>query len=272
MLIREAVAAGRYYPASPAELKSMIESMVDKKAKKEEVIGLLSPHAGYPYSGPVTGAVISRIKFKDTFIVMGVNHTGEGKALSIGTEGVWQTPLGEVEVDSELAEKILASSEYLEEDNLGHVYEHSVELQLPFLQYFKSDFKFVPIVLSYTTLSVYREIGNAIAKAIKALKREAVIIASGDMTHYEPQNVAEQKDRTAIDAVLELDEEKLRERVEGLNITMCGYATASSLIVAAKKLGAKEAKLIKYLTSGDTTGDYSAVVGYAGIIIKGKEK
>ena len=268
-MIREPVVAGQFYPASPSQLKEVIRGMVDEEAKKEEVIGLISPHAGYIYSGPVAGATISRIKFKDTFIIMGPNHTGIGKPLSIMTEGVWKTPLGEVEIDSELAKQILATSSYLEEDYGAHQHEHSIEVQIPFLQYFKTDFRLVPIMLSYSTGATYKEIGKELAKAIKDLNKEVVIIASSDMTHYEPQESAQWKDAQAIEAILELNEDELLKRVDELRISMCGYAPAASLISAAKELGAKRAELVRYQTSGDTTGDYSSVVGYAGIIIKG---
>jgi AmmeMemoRadiSam system protein B len=268
-VIRNPVVAGQFYPASASELKSMLKGMVAEKAKKQEVIGLISPHAGYIYSGPVAGATISRIKFKDTFIIMGPNHSGRGKPFSIMTEGSWQTPLGEVEIDSGLGKQILANSRYLEEDSSAHLGEHSIEVQLPFLQYFNTEFKLVPIVLAYAGGAIYKEIGKALAKAVKESGRKAVIIASSDMTHYEPQASAQRKDTQAIEAVLALDEDELLKRVEKLDITMCGFAPAVSLIVAAKELGAKGAELVKYQTSGDTTGDYSSVVGYAGIIIKG---
>jgi AmmeMemoRadiSam system protein B len=268
-LTRKPVVAGQFYPASASELKRMIKGMVAEKAKREEAIGVISPHAGYIYSGPVAGAVISRIRFKDTFIIMGPSHTGMGRPFSIMTEGSWQTPLGEVEIDSGMAKKILAHSRYLEEDIAAHLHEHSIEVQLPFLQYFSSDFKLVPIVLAYAGAAIYKEIGKAIAKAVKESGNKAVIIVSGDMTHYEAQASAQRKDTQAIEAVLALDEDELTRRVEGLDISMCGYAPAVSLIVAAKELGAKGAELVKYQTSGDTTGDYSSVVGYAGIIIKG---
>ena len=270
-MIREPVVAGQFYPASPSQLKAMIEELVDEKATKEEVIGLVSPHAGYIYSGPVAGAVISKIKFKDTFIIMGPNHTGSGKPLSIMTQGTWKTPLGEVEIDSELGKQILATSSYLQEDNVAHLYEHSIEVQLPFLQYFKPDIKLVPIILAYSSGATYKEIGKEIAKAIKDLNREVVIIASSDMTHYEPHESAKRKDAQAIEAMLDLNEDELLKRVEELNISMCGYAPAVSLISAAKELGAKGAELVRYQTSGDTSGDYSAVVGYAGIIITKEE-
>jgi hypothetical protein len=247
----------------------MIKEMIEEKVEREEVIGLVSPHAGYMYSGPVAGALVSRIKFKDTFIIIGPNHTGRGKAFSIMTEGVWQTPLGNVEIDSELAKRILGSSRYLKEDEVAHLDEHSIEVQLPFLQYFRPDVKFVPIVLSFGTGDIYQEIGRDIARAVKDLKREVVIMTSSDMTHYESQESAHWKDTQAIEAIVELNEDELLSRVQGLNITMCGYGPAVSLISAAKELGATRAELVKYQTSGDTTGDYSSVVGYAGIILKG---
>jgi len=268
-MIRSPVVSGQFYPESPSQLKSMIEGFVDKEAVKEEVIGLVSPHAGYIYSGPVAGAVISRIKFNDTFIIMGPNHTGRGKPLSIMTEGVWKTPLGEVEIDSELGKQILATSKHLKEDYTAHQYEHSIEVQLPFLQYFKKDIRLVPIILSYYPGATYKEIGKEIAKAVKELNKKVVIIASSDMTHYEPQKSAQKKDSQAIEAILDLNEDELLKRVDELNISMCGYGPTVSLLSAAKELGATGAELVRYQTSGDTTGDYSAVVGYAGIIITG---
>jgi len=267
-MIRNPAVAGQFYPASPSRLKEMIQSMVDEKAEKVEAIGLVSPHAGYPYSGPVAGATVSRIKFKNTFIIMGPNHTGIGKPLSIMTEGTWKTPLGKVEIDSALSKQILATSSFLEEDNEAHQYEHSIEVQVPFLQYFRRDIKLVPIIFSHASNATYREIGIELARAIKALNKEVVIIASSDMTHYEPQEQAKEKDTQAIEAILNLDEDELLRRINKLNISMCGYAPTVALIAAAKELEATSAELVKYQTSGDITGDYSSVVGYAGIIIK----
>jgi len=266
-MIRNPIVAGQFYPESPSQLKAMIEAFIDEKAAKEEAIGLVSPHAGYIYSGPVAGAVISKIKFKDTFIIMGPSHTGRGKPFSIMTEGVWKTPLGEVEIDSELGKQILATSSHLEEDHVAHQYEHSIEVQLPFLQFFKPDVRIVPIVLAYSTGAVYKEIGKELAKAIKELNKEVVIMTSSDMTHYESQESAQRKDNQAIEAILDLNEDELLKRVDELDISMCGYAPTVSLISAAKELGATGAELVRYQTSGDTTGDYSAVVGYAGVII-----
>ena len=266
-MIRKPVVAGQFYPGTASQLKTMIGAFVDEKVAKEEVIGLVSPHAGYVYSGPVAGAVISKVKFKDTFVIMGPNHTGMGKPLSIMTQGSWKTPLGEVEIDSELGKQILATSSHLEEDHVAHQYEHSIEVQLPFLQYFKPDIRIVPIMLAYASGDIYKEIGKELAKAIKESNKGAVIMASSDMTHYEPQETAQEKDTQAIEAILDLNEDELLRRVDELNISMCGYAPTVSLISAAKELGATGAELVRYQTSGDTTGDYSAVVGYAGVII-----
>jgi len=190
-----------------------------------------------------------------------------GKPLSIMTQGIWKTPLGEIEIDSELGKRILAVSSHLQEDSAAHQFEHSIEVQIPFLQYFKRDIRLVPIMLAYSSLAIYKEIGKELAKAIKDLKKEVVIIASSDMTHYESQASAQRKDTQAIEAILDLNEDELFRRVDVLNISMCGYAPTVSLISAAKELGATGAELVRYQTSGDSTGDYSAVVGYAGIII-----
>jgi MEMO1 family protein len=268
-MIREPAVAGQFYPASPEELKSMIRSMVDEKVQKEDVIGYYAPHAGFVYSGPVVGAVVSRVKFKDTCVILGPSHTGAGAPFSILTEGTWRTPLGDVEIDSELAKAILANCSHLKEDRLAHLQEHSIEVQLPFVQYFKPDIKFVPITLSHTSAAVYRDIGVAIAKAIKDTGKHVVIVASGDMNHYESQKITHTKDRQAIESILKLEAGELLDRVREFNISMCGYGTAACLIYAAKELGPVTTELVKYQTSGDVTHDFDAVVGYAGIIFKG---
>src|SRR4030043_83165 len=266
-MIREPVVAGQFYHGAPSSLEALISKFIDKKAPKEEVIGLVLPHAGYVYSGAVAGATISRIKLKDTFVIMGPNHTGYGKPFSIMTQGTWEMPLGKVEIDSQLGKKILEQTSNLEEDVVAHLHEHSIEVQIPFLQYLKPDIKIVPIVLTHAPKAVYKEIGKAIARAIKESQTEAVIIATSDMTHYESQESARKKDTQAINAMLKLDEDELLKRVEEMNISMCGYAPAATLIAAAKELGAKRAELVKYQTSGEITGDYSGVVGYAGILL-----
>ena len=267
-MIRIPIASGRFYPTEPGPLRAMIKGMVDEKATKEDIVGLVSPHAGYLYSGPVAGAIISRVNLSDTVIIIGPNHTGQGKPLSIMTEGSWETPLGKVEIDTRLGRKIMAASQYLKEDSRAHQHEHSIEVQLPFLQYFQPSIKIVPIILGYVDGTVYKEIGKEIARTIKELDKKVIIIASSDMTHYEPQESAQRKDTQAIAAILSMNEDELLRRVHDLDISMCGLAPVVSLLAAAKQLGAGRAELVKYQTSGDTSGDYSSVVGYAGIIIK----
>jgi len=269
--IRKPAVAGQFYPSSPEDLKRQISSFIDKTdtINKTEAIACMLPHAGYMYSGAVAAKTISGINLKDKIILLGPNHTGYGAQFSIMSEGSWQTPLGEVEVDNKLSSRLLQQSKYLEDDILAHTYEHSLEVELPFLQYFKADFKIVPIAFLSDEIGALKEIGKEIALCIKesGLQKQTLIIASSDMTHYEPKEQAEKKDREAIAAILELDEDKLMEKIRGLNISMCGYAPTIVMLCAAKLLGAKEAKLIKYQTSGDTTGDYDAVVGYAGMVI-----
>jgi MEMO1 family protein len=267
---RQPAVAGQFYPGTEASLKKEVQRLlhIQKAQTKEKAIAIVSPHAGYMYSGPVAGCVYSCIEIPETVIILGPNHTGAGATFSLFKEGLWQTPLGDIQIDSELAETILKNSESLQEDTNAHIYEHSLEVQLPFIQYIKKDFKIVPVVLSNNTQEACHNLGASIAHAVKQSKKQALIVASSDMTHYEDQKTAEKKDKLAIDAVLDLDEAKLLNAVQDYNISMCGYIPVVVMLIAAKALGAKEARLVKYQTSGDITGDYSAVVGYAGIILK----
>ncbi len=265
-MIRQPAVAGQFYPGTKTALQREVERYLLKVADKIKAIGVISPHAGYIYSGAVAGATLSSAQLRDTCVIMGPNHTGEGKPFSIMAEGMWHLPLGDCEIDSELAKSILGNSCYLEDDERAHRYEHSIEVQVPFLQVLKGGFKIVPIVLSHAKLEVYKAIGRDIAKSLKG-KYMATLIASSDMTHYEPQDIAKQKDEKAIDAILNLDEDGLIAAIEKYDISMCGYAPACVMLAASKELGAKKAKLIKYQTSGDVTGDYDAVVGYAGVVV-----
>ena len=267
-MIRNPIVSGQFYPAETTSLRSLIQSMVEPQVQKTEAVGVIVPHAGYSYSGAVAGAVFSRIDFTDTFIIIGPNHTGHGVPYSIETEGTWITPLGRVEIDSELGTRLFESSEYLKVDTLAHQFEHSIEVQLPFLQYFKPAVKIVPIILSIGSTNIYQNIGKEIARTLKAMNKKAVIIASSDMTHYEPRESARQKDNQAIQSILNLDDTELARRVKGLDITMCGFAPVMTLLSAAKALGTSGAELVRYQTSGDVTGDNSSVVGYAGVVFK----
>lgn len=263
---RKAVFAGQFYPASPESLQKQIGGFTGAGIVREEATGAVVPHAGYIYSGKVAGAVYARIALPHLFIIIGPNHTGRGCPFSLMPEGTWETPLGEAAIDATLAEKILESSKNLKADSEAHIHEHSIEVQLPFLQYHLKKFHFIPIALAHGDFATYYEIGNAIASAVKGKK--VLIIASSDLSHYEPLEVAQRKDRKAIDAILSLDVEKLLNTVGDLKISMCGYGPVATMLFAAKALGAKEAELVQYATSDETSGDSSAVVGYGGIIVK----
>ena len=268
--IRKPVVAGQFYPSTKEKLLKQIEQFVEKKAKKEKAFGCVLPHAGYMYSGSVAGQTVSYLEIPDNVLLLGPNHTGAGSLFSVMSSGRWQTPLGEIEINDSLAENLLKNSKHLEADIEAHKDEHSIEVELPFLQYFRSDFKFVPIVVSQADLATYRLVAKEIANSLKELKIDdkILIVASSDMTHYEPLELAQKKDKKAIDAILELDEGKLIGMIEEFGISMCGYAPVVIMLAVTKELGAKYAHLVKYQTSGDVTGDYSSVVGYAGIIIK----
>lgn len=267
--IRTPAAAGRFYSAQKSALRKEIESFIDIRVKKRDVIACILPHAGYIYSGKVAGETISGINVKDKIILIGPNHTGYGPEFSIMSQGSWQTPLGEIKIDAKLSKELLNHSQFLKKDTSAHLYEHSLEVELPFLQYFKTDFEIVPIVIFPGNLKTLKEFGGQIASVIKKSGREksTLLIASSDMTHYEPQVQAKKKDREAIEAIIELNEDKFIEKVEKLNISICGYAPIAIALSAAKKLGAKQAELIKYQTSAEINGDINNVVGYAGIII-----
>ena len=267
--LRKPVVSGQFYPQSAKDINALIFSLADKHAQKKDIIGVIMPHAGYVYSGKVAAQTISGANIKDNVVLLGPNHSGSGPDFSIMTHGLWQTPLGNVEINAELANLFLSKSKYLEADTLAHQGEHSLEVELPILQYFKSNFRIVPIAIKSFDLSLLKSLAKDLADVISEnnLKKSTVFIASSDMTHYQPQKVAEKKDSLAIDAIIALDEDKLNKVVKDADISMCGFAPVAVLIKTAKLLGAKGAQLIKYQTSGEASGDLSSVVGYAGITI-----
>ncbi|MEK6645925.1 MAG: AmmeMemoRadiSam system protein B [Candidatus Firestonebacteria bacterium] len=267
MLIRRPAVAGTFYENNPSALKEQIAEYVNLKTETVEVKGALIPHAGYIYSGKVAGAVYSKIKFPELFIILCPNHTGLGEKCSIMAEGIWQTPFGEVHIAQSIANEILNESAYLSDNVQAHLHEHAIEVQLPFIQYFKKPFNIIPICLAIDDIKALSDIGQAIATAVKHSNKKTVIISSSDMTHYEPQEIAKEKDKTAIDAILALDEKLLLAKIDELKISMCGYIPTAVMIIACKLLGATSAELVKYATSGDISSDYGSVVGYAGITI-----
>jgi AmmeMemoRadiSam system protein B len=196
----------------------------------------------------------------ETIVIIGPNHTGWGSPISMMNEGGWETPLGIVPIDEDLAKELFHSSDIIDVNESAHIREHSIEVQLPFLQYIYGDFKIIPICMGYQDLETSTEVGNALAKVLK--NKESLIIASTDLTHQESQESATRKDKMIINAILEMDEKKLQDSVKQHRITTCGYGPMSTAIVASRQLGAKKAELLSYHTSGDIIKDYNAVVGY----------
>lgn len=268
MIKRAPAVAGSFYPEAPASLTEEIKKCVDEDAVKSKVLGVVSPHAGFMYSGAVAGAVFSRIEIPETVIVLGPNHTGRGERISIMTQGVWSMPFGDVEIDRELAEAIRDASPGILEDSLAHEREHSLETQLPFMQYFRKDFKIVPICLMGISLEICDRVSRAIAVSVRKLNRSVLIVASSDMTHYESHLSAAQKDSKAIEKIIDLDPQGLYETVRNDRISMCGVNPVTVMLMCAKRMGAERSELVKYMTSGEVSGDMDHVVGYAGVIVK----
>jgi len=278
--VRRATQAGTFYEDNAEQLTKQVEScflhrfgpgklpIVNENGPKR-VTGLLCPHAGYMFSGPVAAhayyALASDGK-PDTVVLFGPNHTGYGSGLAIMNDGLWNTPMGKVAVDTETANKIVRETDIVDIDDSAHLAEHSIEVQLPFLQYlYGAGFRIVPICFLMQDLASARDVGQAVARVLAG--KNAVVIASSDMTHYEPQEKAMKKDQLALEAIEAMDEVKFCSVIESHGITACGYGPISAMMTASNILGAKEAKLLCYKTSGDVIGDYSSVVGYAAVCL-----
>ena len=264
---RQPAVAGRFYPAQREALVRDVESHVERSAKKSPALGIVAPHAGFMYSGDVAGAVYSRIEIPDTVILIGPNHTGRGEAVAVMTEGVWSMPMGDIAIDQELANALCEETVMAKQDSLAHQFEHSLETQLPFLQYFKKEFQIVPICLMKLKASTCKALSEGIVRAVTRLGRSVLLVASSDMTHYESHDAASGKDRKAIACMQNRDPAGLWETVRSENITMCGVNPVTVMLHCCESLGAKEAELVKYMTSGEVSGDMERVVGYAGLII-----
>ena len=275
VMVRKAAFAGpfAFYPSNRKELERTIQTLVEKRPvriKKGPAKAVILPHAGYIYSGRVAAHTVSAAELKETIIIMGPNHTGLGEHFSVMVDGRWQTPLGDIEIDVPLARAIVKNSEYLKEDFLAHKQEHSIEVLLPLLQWTQKTFKMVPIVVSRANCAVYQRIAQEIVGTLCQLDLvdEVSVVASSDMTHFESQESASKKDHYAIESIIKLNPDEMIERIEEKGITMCGAAPVAIMLNMAKELGASQAKLVEYQTSGDVTGDYRSVVGYAGITIE----
>jgi AmmeMemoRadiSam system protein B len=266
--VRTPAVAGRFYSDRADELLREVRQYSPAQAtRRTAAIGCVAPHAGYIYSGGVAGAVYSRLEIPESCVILCPNHTGKGRALAIMAYTTWQTPLGEVTADAELGARLLERFPALLEDSSAHRGEHAVEVQLPFLQAQQPKLKIVPIAIGTRDFDVLGGLGKALAEAIAPRESNVLIVASSDMNHYESDAITRVKDRKAIERVLALDARGLWEVVMSEDISMCGFGPTVVLLTAAKLLGATAATLVKYATSGDVSGDYESVVGYAGIIV-----
>jgi MEMO1 family protein len=267
-IVREPAVAGRFYPASPERLRADVSSHLPPVEELVNAIGCIVPHAGYMYSGQVAGAVFSRLEIPPSCIILCPNHTGRGHPLAIMREGEWRTPLGVVPIDSDLAEDLLRHFPALSEDSAAHESEHAIEVELPFLQVCRPDAKFVPIAVGTGQLVILEQLGQAVAEVLRETKRQALIIASSDMNHYEDDEITRVKDRKAIEKILAVDAPGLYETVINESISMCGYGPVVAMLTAARRIGAQNAELVQYATSADVSGDRNVVVGYAGVIVR----
>jgi hypothetical protein len=265
---RRAAVAGRFYPGDREKLASHVESFLDRDAAREAVKAAVCPHAGLMYSGPVAGAVYSRIRFPRTFVLIGPNHTGLGEPLAVMSRGSWETPLGAVEIDEALADMIMGEAPLVSDDPYAHAFEHSLEVQLPFIRHLSASARIAPLAVLGAPLEELKAVGEGVARAVKKAGYPVVLIASTDMSHFVPDGLAREKDRLAIERVLALDPDGLYSVVREEGISMCGVLPTVIVLVAAAALGAERAELVRYATSAEASGDYGNVVGYAGVLIK----
>lgn len=269
-MIRRAVVAGQFYPGDKTSLLKMLETFFEQvgTVQKLDMKAAIVPHAGYIYSGKTAGSLYKLVsKDIETAIILGPNHTGLGSEYSIMQRGSWATPLGEVKIDEEVTEQLSKDAEMLEDDFEAHRREHSIEVHVPFLQYINPKIKIVPIVLAGHNLEKLKIIAETIALVVKEKAKKILVIASSDMTHYEEAEEAREKDKHAIETIVALDDEKFIQTIKKYSVSMCGVLPCYVSMHFAKKMGSMSGKLIEYSNSGDVSGDYSSVVGYAAIAL-----
>lgn len=282
-MLRQPAVAGAFYPDNPERLRELIEScFLDKRGvgyvpelgsfeDADYPINVMLPHAGYQYSGAIAShgyCEIVKNGFPEVFIIISPNHTGFGSEISVFNEGEWITPLGNIEIDSEFADAIIESSDIASADFSAHIREHSIEVQLPFLQYFSTDFKIVPIVMGTQNFVTSSDLSKAIFEAAKKLDKSYSVIASTDLSHFNNQERANKVDGFVLEDIGEMNEFKLFEEVVQYNITMCGYGPVMTAMSLSKMCGKNDSEILAYGTSGDVTGDMTSVVGYASGIFK----
>lgn len=265
--IRPPAVAGAFYPGTRSALEDALTTLIPEEDPDHELLACISPHAGYVYSGAVAGRLFAHLNVPRRVIILGPNHTGAGAHIAVAPHRSWSTPLGEQPVDTELAELLMDAVPVAELDTKAHWREHSIEVQLPFLMRRRADLRVLPICLKQLSFDDCLELGTILAGLIDEMEEPIGIVASSDMTHFQPDDVARAQDHLAIDAALERDPKKLFETVCSDGITMCGIIPATVALTAANILGATNAHLVAYATSGDVSGDTSSVVGYAGVCI-----
>ncbi len=266
--VRQPAVAGRFYPGDRDILEEQVASYLSSGTDLLPALGCIAPHAGYIYSGPVAGAVYAHIEVPERCIVLCPNHTGRGQPLAIMSHGAWQTPFGQVPVDSVLADTLKSEFPLLSEDNEAHRSEHAIEVQLPFLQKRQRHLSFVPIAIGTGNFEALEKLGEALGEVVKAQEDRILIVASSDMNHYENDRITRVKDHKAIDQILAMNPRGLYDTITREEISMCGFGPTIAMLTAAKKLGAISAELIKYATSGEVSGNREMVVGYAGIVVR----
>ncbi len=265
---REPVVAGKFYTADKESLIDEVKKYLSLTTPLEKPsLVAMAPHAGYMYSGKIAGMTLNRANLLDTVILIGPNHTGYGRPISVWDKGRWFFPGGSLEVESNLADTIISSGPFFEKNYDAHKYEHSLEVMLPFLWVINPDIRIVPICVAEHDLKILVEAGKVLTKVIKSWNKPVSVVVSSDMSHFISHEEAKRKDKLAIDAIFEIDPEKLYKTVRKYDISMCGAMPMTIALSYAKEIGAKKAELVAYSTSAEVSGDYSYVVGYAGVVI-----
>ncbi len=268
-MLRTPAVAGRFYPSDPQELIALVRQYTSAEpaaGPRRRVRACLVPHAGYVYSGHVAGAVYARIEIPRKILILGVRHSPRGQPVAILSSGAWRTPLGDAPIDEGLAGELLAACPLLREDAVAHSAEHSLEVQIPFLQVLAPGFTFVPVALGTIRFEDLTRIGEAVARVLGAAKEDVLLLTTSDLNHYESDTVTRQKDGKAVEKLLALDARGLYDVCRDEEISMCGLGPAVALITALRALGVTRSELVRYATSGDIFGERDAVVGYAGMI------
>lgn len=266
-MLRTPAVAGQFYPGSRTTLEPLLARLLPQVEPKRAVFGVMSPHAGYVYSGGVAGCTFAGITIPPEVVILGPNHHGVGHQAAVYAHGGWEMPLGPVPIAEVLAAAVLAACPMTAADTTAHRFEHSLEVQVPFLQALAGELAIVPICIGRLPLEVLLALGDGLAVALRTRPVRPLLVASTDMTHYESGEVARRKDDLALRHVLDLDPAGLYRTVSTNRISMCGVLPTVIMLQAAKALGASRAELAGYANSGDVTGDQGEVVGYAGVIV-----